>query len=83
MSHLSRLAGLEVAEIYLSCGWLGGWVVGWVARQNGNNAKLSPKLKLKLKLKLCLAELGKNDFQLSMERKARSYEKMSCHPSSE
>ena len=56
MCNLSPLAGLEVAEIYLSCGWVGGWVVGWVvgwlggwvARQNGNNAKLSPKLKLKL-----------------------------------
>ena len=38
MCNLSPLAGLKVAEIYLSCGWLGGWVGGWVAPQNGNNA---------------------------------------------
>ena len=54
MWNLSPLAGLKVAEIYLSCGWV---VVGWVARQNGKNAKLSPKLKLKLNLGW--AELGK------------------------
>ena len=37
MSYFSLLAGLEVAEIYYSCGsggrvGSGGWVVGWSGR---------------------------------------------------